>query len=254
MIVIIMRLVITEVMANPFGSTGKLEPEDRNEYVELFNNSDSTVDLTGFHITDLDSKDTIIAWTDDKILSFYPGVKINELKLAPFSYALIMDPEYTVVDSAKGGYCQPYDIPEGVLIVTVGNTTIGNELQNNDPLVLYNNDSTFVTTFGTPFDDDEFPYSAGNGHSWERVDILGPDKADNWLPSVDDGPTPGRENKVGIVETVDKSFSLIIDKEIENIGKVYDLRGRSIYSKGSMRSGIYFLKTERGFERYIYIK
>ena len=35
------RIVVTEVMPNPAGSSGAREPEDRNEFVELHNLSDA---------------------------------------------------------------------------------------------------------------------------------------------------------------------------------------------------------------------
>ncbi|MBS4015303.1 MAG: lamin tail domain-containing protein, partial [Candidatus Latescibacteria bacterium] len=46
------RIVINEVMANPRGVTGAGYPEDRNEFVELFNVSQETVDVCGWRITD----------------------------------------------------------------------------------------------------------------------------------------------------------------------------------------------------------
>uniref|UniRef100_A0A7C6E9L4 LTD domain-containing protein n=1 Tax=candidate division WOR-3 bacterium TaxID=2052148 RepID=A0A7C6E9L4_UNCW3 len=190
------RVVINEVMANPKGSTGPGTPEDRNEFVELYNVSDETINLAGWRITDLDAIDSIVAWTDTVLLVKYPDVIINSTNLPPHAFALILDPEYTT--TGIGGYELPYAIPANTLILTVGNTTIGNELQNNDPLLFYSPDCAETTSFGTPLDTiDSFPYSAGDGKSWERVSPTAFDQKDNWRISIDGfGSTPGQKNSI----------------------------------------------------------
>lgn len=191
------RVVINEVMANPKGSSGPGKPEDRNEFIELYNVSDETVNLAGWRITDFDATDSIIAWTDTTLLIKYLNVTINSTFLAPHSFSLILDPEYTMTNPLEG-YIQPYDFPAGVLILTVGNTTIGDELQNNDPILLFSPDSAETTRFGTPFDTtDSLPYSAGDGISWERIAPNVEDQNNNWKASIDpSGSSPGRENSI----------------------------------------------------------
>jgi hypothetical protein len=191
------RVVINEVMANPAGSSGPGKPEDRNEFIELNNISDEIINLAGWRITDFDAYDIITTWTDTAIFRKYPDVIINSANLLPHSFALILDPEYTMT-TPLNGYVQPYYFPAGTLILTVGNTTIGDELQNNDPLLLFSPDSAESTCFGTPFDTtDSFPYSAGDGFSWERVSSTAQDSSHNWKVSIDhSGSTPGRENSI----------------------------------------------------------
>lgn len=191
------RVVINEVMANPMGATGAGKPEDRNEFIELYNMSDETINLAGWRITDFDAIDIIQKWTDTSLLNKYPSVIINSTDLAPHSFALILDPEYTM-QNPIGGASAPYEFPPNLLILTIGNTTIGNELQNNDALLLFSPDLAESTSFGTPFDlTDSFPYSAGDGKSWERVFPNGLDLAKNWKVSLDpSGSTPGRENSI----------------------------------------------------------
>ena len=191
------RVVINEVMANPSGSSGPGKPEDRNEFIELYNISSRTVNLAGWCITDFDANDIIQAWTDTNLLTKYPNVIINSTNLPPHSFGLILDPEYTMTNPL-GGFVQPYNLPAGTLILTVGNTTIGNELQNNDPILLFSSDSAESTSIGAPFDTtDSFPYSAGEGISWERVAPTSLDSANNWRASIDPlGSTPGRENSI----------------------------------------------------------
>lgn len=187
------RVVITEVMANPKGKTGRNMPEDRNEFVEVFNVSEETVDISLYKITDLDAIDSIVPFRDSAILFKYPTLKINTTKIPPKSYCVILDPEYTS-PYAEEGEIQPYDFPESLIVIIVNNTTIGNELQQNDPLILY---SPFDTsTFGTPFDDDNFPKKIKDGYSYERISFYAEDKKENWFPSLFEYGTPGRDNSV----------------------------------------------------------
>ncbi|MEO0077223.1 MAG: lamin tail domain-containing protein [candidate division WOR-3 bacterium] len=192
-------IVITEVMANPKGISGANNPEDRNEFVELYNISFEPVNIKNYRITDFDATDIIIPWTDSLILVNYPNVIINESIIPPQSYAIILDPEYTS-SNATGGQVQPYHFPDNLIIFTVGNTTIGDELATNDPILIYSlqGDSS---SFGTPFQDDGFPPidygSTYDGKSWERITPWAEDTIGNWFRSIDSsGSTPGYENSV----------------------------------------------------------
>ncbi len=185
------RIIITEVMSNVRG------PEDpygdRNEFVEIYNNSTDTINLAGYFISDFDAPaDEICAWDNDSILIKYPDVRIHTTILYPFSYGLIMDREYTVVDTI---YSQPYEIPAGTLILTTDDTSIGNELASNDPLIIFSITDACTTSFGTPYVEDNFPNDPGDGISWELIDYTRNDTIDNWYPSIDPaGCTPGRKN------------------------------------------------------------
>jgi hypothetical protein len=224
------RVVINEVMANPNGSTGPGKPEDRNEFVELYNISNETVNLAGWRITDFDATDSMIAWTDTILNIKYPEVITNTTYLPPNQFVLILDPEYTMAEPLEG-YVQPYDFPAGVLILTIGNTTIGNELQNNDPILLYSPDLAESTSFGTPFDTtDTLPYDAGNGFSWERITFDVPDSARNWKPSIDpSGSTPGRENSIFSFQdlTINNFFPLPMPSETIGINLLVE-----VFNKG----------------------
>ncbi|MEO0130627.1 MAG: lamin tail domain-containing protein [candidate division WOR-3 bacterium] len=192
-IVFYSKLVITEVMSNPKGKTGRYYPEDRNEFVEVYNISNDTVDISTYKISDLDATDSIVPWKDSSILIKYPTLKINTTKIPPQSYCLILDPEYTFSEP-QGGEVQPYIFPESLIVVTVGNTTIGNELQQNDPLILFSFYDT--STFGTPFKDDSFPANIEDGYSNERISFNAEDKKENWFPSLFEYGTPGRDNSI----------------------------------------------------------
>lgn len=192
-------VIITEVMSNVKGSdSGPGTPGDRNEFVEIYNQSADTIDLyPHYFIHDFDNAlpDTIFPWEDDSILIKYPTLRINSTLIYPCSYALILDREYTSSDTT-GGNVQLYDIPDSTLILTTDDTTIGNGLQSSDPLIIYSIADACTTSFGTPYDTlDDFPSDPGDGISWERIDLNLPDTVSNWLPSLDSsGCTPGKEN------------------------------------------------------------
>jgi hypothetical protein len=192
-LVAVSRIVITEVMADPMGVTGVHMPEDRNEFIELYNASDTAIDLLDWTIDDGDAVDRLRAWTDSSILNA-ESLCFGTTRLNPHCYAVILDPEYTDT-AALGGYEQPYRFGPDALILTVGNTTIGDGLTTNDPLVLGSADGD-TSTFGTPSDTtDSIPCDAGDGISWERIDLLGPDTISNWMVCRDTaGCTPGAAN------------------------------------------------------------
>ncbi|MGQ9664349.1 MAG: T9SS type B sorting domain-containing protein [bacterium] len=192
-IIVDSRIIITEVMSNVKGSEDPYG--DRNEFVEIYNNSEDTINLAGYFISDFDAlSDEICAWDNDSILIKYPEIRIHSTILYPHAYALIMDREYIVPDTI---YCQPYEIPSGTLILTTDDTSIGNELSSNDPLIIFSSADSCTTSFGTPFIEDNFPNDPGDGISWERIDYSLPDTINNWFPCIDpSGCTPGRKNSV----------------------------------------------------------
>jgi len=195
------RVVINEVMANPKGPDSHAHyPEDRNEFVELYNLSDDTIDLQGWHLTDFDDVDSLLAWTDTLIrVKYGASVRTNSTLVYPRSFALILDPEY--VDTAsEGSYVQPYDFGDRCLLLRPGNTTIGSGLATSDPLMLWSPDSTEAGTFGTWSGG---PDDAGDGVSWERVQPDAPDDDTSWVRSIDlDGCTPGRANGISSLQNL----------------------------------------------------
>jgi hypothetical protein len=182
---------INEVMSNPLGSVGVGSPEDRNEFIEIFNVGSDAVDMDGWLITDFDAVDELVSF------SALSG-NFNTL-LLPGEYALIMDPDY--VDSGEN--YMPYGVPS-CLLLTVGNTTIGDELSTNDPIALISPGGDTISTYYHPFD-------PGDGISAERIYPESYDFSGNWESCKDiSGSTPGRRNSV--YSTPDFSFdSLWVD-------------------------------------------
>ena len=201
-------ILITEVMSNVKGSEQTCG--DRNEYVEIYNQTADTIDLSTYFIYDFDPSppDTICPWFNDSIHVKYPAVRINTTLIYPYTYALILDREYCSPDTT-GGNWQPYGIPDSTLILTTDETTICDGLTTTDPLVVFSDIEGCTTSFGTPYDSfDYFPDDPGDGISWERIDLTLPDSASNWHPSIDtSGCTPGRANSVANV------FDLAIDSQ-----------------------------------------
>jgi len=199
------RIIITEVMSNVKGPENPYG--DRNEFVEIYNQSADTVDLANYFISDFDARpDEICAWNNESILIKYPDVRIHSTLICPYSYALIMDREYIVPDTING---QPYTIPEGTLILTTDDTSIGDGLASNDPLIIYSISDACTTSFGTPYSEDNFPSDPGDGISWECIDFSLPDTISNWHPCIDPaGCTPGQEN------SVTNAFDLAVDENL----------------------------------------
>jgi hypothetical protein len=164
-------------MSNPLGGSGAGAPEDRNEFIEIFNKGHDTVDIYNWIITDFDSEDYIFPFSilsDDSNTVILPG-----------AFALILDPEY--IDSGEN--YMPYGVPECILL-TVGNTTIGNGLTTNDSIALISPEGDTVSTYYNPF-------NAGNGISVERISPYTGDIPENWGSCKDStGSTPGFENSI----------------------------------------------------------
>lgn len=186
-------IIVTEVMSNVKGSEQSCG--DRNEFVEIYNHTDDTLDMASYCLDDLDAgADEIQSWENDSLLIKYPHVRIHSTLLFPHSYAVVLDREYISADTS-GGNCQPYDLPDSTLILTTDDTSIGNGLQNTDPIIIYSFADACSTTFGTPFQEDGFPDDPGDGITWERIDYDLPDEAVNWHQCLDPtGCTPGRRN------------------------------------------------------------
>jgi len=211
-------IIINEVMSNVKGSdSGVGSPGDRNEFVEIVNISKDTVDISLFQISDLDAVDDIIAWTDTSIND--ADVIFGTTLLGPGGYAVILDPEYT--DAGNGNYIMPYDFPEKTLVVTVGNTTIGNGLSTKDPVVLLNSSLDTVSSYGTPMNEnDSIPYDPGDGISSERVSLYYPDNELYWASCQDSsGSTPGGVNSCYSTSAIvfpDYGFNIYPEKISKN--------------------------------------
>jgi len=138
-------LVITEILANaPVESTG--------EYIEVWNGGTEPINGAGLVIDDGDGTDVLQALGGGFAL------------IAPGQHALIIDPD-------EDGSAI---LPPGVVLLTVGDSTLGNGLAVSDPVTLFAPDGVTV------IDSFSFPNDEGNGVSIEKIDYAGGDVASNW--------------------------------------------------------------------------
>lgn len=166
--------IITEIMANPL-------IEDQEEFIEVYYPGPGVFLLSGCYFTDGDAVDLIVPLGS-------PYIKAQET-------VLIIDPEYQGT----------LNIPSGTSLFTPANTTIGNGLTTDDPILIYLPGEpslmTLLATAGTPllYDDpllcdddglDNISFDPGNGNSMERISTSGPDAEFNWKAS-EPGGTPG---------------------------------------------------------------
>ncbi len=158
-----MGLIITEVLANA-------TDEGSDEYVELFNPTDTVIDAAGLVITDGDSLDELQGFANSSTL------------IGPGEHALILDPSYRYY----------YYIPNGITLLTTDDLSIGDGLAAaSDPVTLLLPDGeTVIDSYGTPV-------NPGDGFSMEKIDYAAGDSPDNWASAADlcsRGRSPGLPN------------------------------------------------------------
>ncbi len=161
---------VSEVMSNPSGS------EYENEYIELYNNSESVMHINGWLISDGNGVDS---------LSHLSGP--NEIPA--YSYALIMDPGY---DYVSGPYLNL--IPDSVSVYTIStDASLGSGGLSNsgESIIITRPDSTIATQMS-------WSSSTSNGYSWERVSLDQPDSTAIWQESLVEYGTPGFRNSVAL--------------------------------------------------------
>jgi len=188
-------IVLSEVMFNPSGN------ENYNEFIEIYNNSDTEVDLSGYWIGDGVDSDGIID----------AGWGIN---LAPNQFAVILDNGYfensTDYDSL---------IPPDALILTINGSTFGSRgLLNSAPetVTLFDFDSLVIA---------EYSYSVDNnqGFSDEKIRLSGGDDTINWSNSLVHHGTPGFKNSVSPAD-VDLALTRIYTlPEIPTFGESFSI-------------------------------
>ena len=156
-------LVITEVLANALN-------EGSGEFVELWNSGVEPVDGAGLVLEDGGGH-------DDVLQSLSGGVAL----IAPGQHALIVDPDWD--HSAF--------VPPGVVLLSTGDSTLGNGLSVSDTVTLLAPDgTTVISSFSSPSD-------PGDGVSIERIAYADGDAPANWQPATDacvTSASPGRLN------------------------------------------------------------
>ncbi|MBT5776826.1 MAG: lamin tail domain-containing protein [Candidatus Marinimicrobia bacterium] len=140
-----------------------------NEYVELYNPTADTVDLTGWLLRDKFSTDTI----EDSS---------NGCKIPPDGFGLIMEGDFPIGAGI-------YTIPANTVVMKVDDKSIGNGLSGSDSLYLVDPSGNVTDSLG--WNDIVTP-----GYSIERVRNHLPNTHSNWKMSRDSLGTPGKINSV----------------------------------------------------------
>ncbi len=104
-------VVITEVMATP------TYDDDFDEFIELYNNTSSPIDITGWKIIGSKDTDDIVPWSEKGYsgLENIEPLTTDSYIIPPKSYAVILDQEYPLG-------AQPYAFPSNAVIFTLSDT------------------------------------------------------------------------------------------------------------------------------------
>ncbi|MDP6935815.1 MAG: lamin tail domain-containing protein [Candidatus Marinimicrobia bacterium] len=156
------QITISEVMFDLDGA------DSPNEFIEIYNFSETALDLSGFTIADKHSTDELMIETTAILNSG--------------EYALIFEGDY------DGFYDQ--NIPPNLLQLFVDDSSIGNGLGNiQDSVFLINSAGDTLSQFGWDWD-------ITPGHSIEKIVLDFPNTSSNWKESIDSLGTPGYSNSV----------------------------------------------------------
>ncbi len=164
------QIVITEIMFDPSDS------ERSDEFVEIFNTGNISVDLTGWQVGDGVSYDII------------QPVNNADLQIHPQQYAVILDPNYFSDSSSTYNSL----IPEDALVLTIDGLTFGSNGFSNST-------AETVTLVSAQKDTvQQYTYSLDNapGFSDEKIDPFAGNDHLNWGNSRSLNGTPGKRNSL----------------------------------------------------------
>jgi hypothetical protein len=163
-------VTISEIMADPAGA------DYYDEYIELYNISDSAVALSGWFLIINDYSDT---------LSFVADYGDT---LPAHGFALIMDRGYLVEYKSS-----TYEdlIPDSALLITIQDNSFARSGLSNSAacqisLCNANGDTVSAVLTRTPM----------SGYSWEKIKIEGGNDSSNWGQSRNLRGTPGFRNSL----------------------------------------------------------
>ncbi|MCG2761539.1 MAG: lamin tail domain-containing protein [Candidatus Delongbacteria bacterium] len=169
------RIILTEIMFNTAAD------ENQDEFIEIYNNSDSTVDLYGWAFADNAETDLFIR---------YHG--FTDMILKPYSYCVIMDSSYYLNSTEYEDL-----IPDSVLRVMINDGSMGQYgLSNsyNETIKLFDPDSVLT-------DSCTYDCTQEEGYTYERSSY----NEAVWLKSTVLRGTPGFRNS-----TFMKDFDLAL--------------------------------------------
>ncbi len=142
MLHLLLGVVINEVMYDPRGTESSAGLY--NEAVEVYNDRDTTVCLSGWRIGDRYDLDPVGAFPDTAVLSSCPGCLLD-VCIPPGGFGVILDRDYTNPSSPDP---MPYSFPSGTVLMSVSDASIGNGLSQGDSLFLVNSSGDTVDAVG----------------------------------------------------------------------------------------------------------
>jgi len=192
------HILINEIMYDP--STD----DSTHEWIELYNPTNKTINLTNWLITDNTATDT---------LQPYDPLENNSMILQPYSYAIITDKDTAIYQNISNN--------SPVLKISVDDLSIGNGLGNsNDLIQIINETSVIIDSVEWGLDNPLIPGTPSSlvteGHSLCRFNST---DTDNTSIDFYEGlqPTPGEKNiflELGSIHIL--TYPLFIPKAYEN--------------------------------------
>lgn|GEM_PF-4519567 len=163
-------VILSEVLANA-------QDEDTGEFVELYNKGTTSVDVAGWFLKDTsDINDTL----KDYIGAYDIGV--SGTTIAPGGFAVVVDPDYA--GQYNDAIRQNAAMSTVVMLTIDGDKTLGNGLSNAQDTVILDDNNGYSAAFLWTSD-------AGDGISFQKIDLSGQEVAGNWASNKDAGVTPG---------------------------------------------------------------
>lgn len=209
-------VTLSEVMFDPLGNEGT------DEFVELYNESNASITLENWKITD--GVDT------DRVIALEQG-----LLVAPGQFVLILDPDYFDDGSTA------YDglIPETALVVTIDNSTLGSRgLSNSTPETV-----SLLSASGQAIS--AYRYTPGNlaGYSDEKRILAGTNDEVNWGNSQVLNGTPGAANSITPPQHDLQVVSVRTTPPVVDLNGVFSIVAR-ITNSGSRAAGAHVQLSE----------
>jgi hypothetical protein len=217
------KMILTEIMFNTAAD------ENQDEFIEIYNNSDSTIDLTGWAIADNAETDLLIK---------YHG--FTDMLLKPYSYCVIMDSSYYLNSTEYEDM-----IPDSVLRVMINDGSMGQYGLSNsydETIKLFDPDSVLS-------DSVTYDCTTAEGYTWERSSF----EDHSWSRSLVLRGTPGFKNSVMPLDTDLELYSIvkpaIIDPAGNNIFTV-KVRNKGLSTISGLRINLSVNETFYNFVDY----
>lgn len=196
-------IILTEIMFSPSVNG------TRNEFVELYNPTNQTIDLKDYQIGVVTSSDFILSINDSTLL-------------APNSFAVVVEGDYDTTDT-------PYTIPGSALVVKIDDNAFGSSGMSNS------SDRMVFVLNGVGDTASTYTYSANNsaGYSDEKIILNNDNSSSNWANALVLNGTPGfknsvspKENDLGVISITTtpsqpiENINISAQVKVENLGTI----------------------------------